>query len=77
MLDGDGHGTRTITLAGRPDAEHGGLGDYATMLHGALHGERRHFATIDGILAGWRIVDPIARHRPDVRRYEPGTRGPA
>ncbi|MFP5488927.1 MAG: hypothetical protein ACLGHQ_11550 [Acidimicrobiia bacterium] len=77
VLDGDGHTTRTITLAGRPDDDHGGLGDSATMLRGALVGERRHFATIDGILAGWRVVDPIARARPEVRRYEPGAAGPS
>ena len=78
VLDADGgdHATHTIVLAGRPDSDHDGLGDYATMLRGALHGERRHFATIDDILAGWRIVDPIAEHRPEIRPYEPDTRGP-
>ena len=76
VIAGDDHGVRSITLAGRPDDDHEGLGDYATMLRGALRGERRHFATIDGILAGWRVVDPIAEHRPAVQRYEPGTNGP-
>lgn len=75
VLDGDGHGTRTITLAARPDEDHDGLGDYATMLRGALHGEHRHFATIDGILAGWRVVDPIAVQRPALQTYEPGSNG--
>jgi glucose-6-phosphate 1-dehydrogenase len=72
----DDHTTRTMILAGRPDSDHDGLGDYATMLRGALHGERRHFATIDDILAGWRIVDPIAEHRLEVEPYEPGSTGP-
>lgn len=76
VLDGDGHGIRTIEVAGRPDDDHGGLGDYATMLLSALNGERRHFATIDGILSGWRIVDPIRRRRPEVVRYARGSRGP-
>lgn len=76
VLDGDGHAIRTITLTGRPDDDHGGLGDYATMLLGALTGERRHFATIDGILAGWRIVDPITARRPEVLPYAPGSSGP-
>lgn len=74
--DQEGHGIRSITLAGRPDSDHDGLGDYATMLRGALHGERRHFATIDDVLAGWRIVDPIGEHQPEVQPYEPGTAGP-
>lgn len=76
VLGGDDHEVRTIALTGRPDDDHEGLGDYATMLRGALLGERRHFATIDDIVNGWRIVDPIAAHRPAVRRYEPGRAGP-
>lgn len=76
VLDGDDHDVRTIALTGRPDDDHEGLGDYATMLRSALLGERRHFATIDDIVHGWRIVDPIAAHRPAVRTYEPGTSGP-
>ena len=76
MLEGDDHDLRTISLAGQPDEDHAGLGDYATMLRGALVGERRHFATIDDIVAGWRVVDPIAAHRPAVQPYEPGSSGP-
>jgi len=76
VLDGDDHDVGSITLAGRPDDDHGGLGDYATMLLSALVGERRHFATIEGVLAGWRVVDPIAEQRPEVQRYAPGSAGP-
>jgi glucose-6-phosphate 1-dehydrogenase len=77
VLDGDGeHDVRTIRLAARPDDRHDGLSDYATMLRGGLRGERRHFATIDGILAGWRVVDPIGHDRPEVERYTPGSSGP-
>lgn len=76
VLGGDDHGVRTLVLAGRPDDDHGGIGDYATMLRSALLGERRHFATIEGILAGWRIVDPISDRRPELVPYEPGTTGP-
>lgn len=76
VLAGEDHEVEPVTLAARPDDDHDGLGDYATMLRSALRGERRHFATIDGILAGWRIVDPISRRRPDVRRYAPGSSGP-
>jgi glucose-6-phosphate 1-dehydrogenase len=77
VVDGDDHRVGTISLAGRPDADHDGLGDYATMLRSALLGERRHFATIDDILAGWRIVDPIGgARRPAVTPYEPGSSGP-
>lgn len=76
VLEGDDHDLRTISLAGQPDEDHAGLGDYATMLRGALVGERRHFATIDDIVAGWRVVDPIAAHRPAVQPYEPGSSGP-
>lgn len=76
VLEGDDHGVGTLLLAGRPDDDHGGLGDYATMLRSALLGERRHFATIDGILAGWRIVDPIGERRPELQSYERGSAGP-
>jgi glucose-6-phosphate 1-dehydrogenase len=76
VLDPDDHQPAVMTLAARQDEHHDGLGDYATMLRDALHGERRHFATIDGILAGWRIVDPVLRDRPEVIPYEPGTSGP-
>ncbi len=77
MLDGDDHDVRTIALTGRPDDDHDGLGDYATMLRSALTGDRRHFATIDDIVNGWRVVDPIAAHRPEVQQYEPGSSGVA
>lgn len=76
VLEGAEHDVGTITLDGRPSDDHDGLGDYATMLRSALLGERRHFATIEGILAGWRIVDPVAEHRPDPVPYEPGSTGP-
>lgn len=75
VLGGD-HDVRTITLAAPPHADHDGLGDYATMLRSALRGERRHFADIESILAGWRIVDPIFDRRPEVRPYPPGSTGP-
>ncbi len=77
VLDASGdHGLTPIVLAGRPDDRHDSLGDYATMLRSALDGERRHFATIDDILAGWRVVDPIRRDRPPLQSYAPGSRGP-
>lgn len=76
VLDPDGHGATSVTLAAPQQERHDGLSDYATMLRGALHGERRHFATIDGILAGWRVVDPVLSDRPAVVDYRPGTLGP-
>ncbi|NNE11052.1 MAG: glucose-6-phosphate dehydrogenase, partial [Ilumatobacter sp.] len=75
--EGDDHGTRPVRLTACAPDDHGELGDYATMLHGAMTGDHRHFARIDGIVAAWRVIDPIqaAELRPE--RYAKGSMGPA
>ncbi len=55
---------------------HGSLGDYATMLAGALSGDQRHFAQIHDIVRAWEIVDPILGREVQPSVYEPGSRGP-
>jgi glucose-6-phosphate 1-dehydrogenase len=76
MLDPDEHELRTTRVSTSTSERHGELGDYATMLVNALDGEHRHFATIDSVLAGWRVVDPVLADPPPLRNYEPDDHGP-
>jgi glucose-6-phosphate 1-dehydrogenase len=57
-------------------SEHGELGDYATLLDDALDQSGRHFAQIDDIVAGWRIVSGITVSDPELCMYERGSSGP-
>jgi glucose-6-phosphate 1-dehydrogenase len=75
--DADGHGIVTRRLSACAPNGHGMLGDYATMLDGALDGDHRHFARIDDIEAAWRIVDPLRAGAAELLTYERGSMGPA
>jgi len=57
-------------------SKHEELGDYATLLDDALGQSSRHFAQIDDIVAGWRIVSGITIRGAEPCVYEPGSRGP-
>ncbi len=76
VLDPIEHSVRPTRLAACAPSDHGRLGDYATMLAGALRGDQRHFAGIDGIVAAWRVVDPLRRAGLVPDRYPSGSMGP-
>ena len=76
LSSGDHRTTDERAIVCGPD-DHGDLGDYATMLDNALTGERRHFADIDGVIAAWKVVDPLNGSDVDPEPYEPGSTGPA
>jgi glucose-6-phosphate 1-dehydrogenase len=50
---------------------------YERLIDAALHGDTALFAREDGVLEQWRIVDPILSPARDIKRYEPGSWGPA
>jgi glucose-6-phosphate 1-dehydrogenase len=76
VLDATAHAMTTATLtACRPDG-HGRLSDYAVMFDSALDGDRSHFATIDEIVAAWRVVEPVLDLDRPPTVYEPGGPGP-
>jgi len=77
VLDASSHEPtrRSVTLC-EPDG-HAGLSDYAVMLDNALDGGRRHFAEIDGVVAAWRVVDPLLTNSTPPVSYAPGTSGPS
>ncbi len=77
VLDPTDHGFAPTTLWGCAPAGHAGLGDYATMLRGAILGDRQHFASIDSVVAAWNIVAPLLSRSPDIHRYHQGSQGPA
>ncbi len=76
VLDPQTHGVRPSMLLACTPLGHGPLGDYATMLDGALDGEQRHFAQIGDIEAAWRIVDPILDPSEAPAAYPAGSMGP-
>ncbi len=76
VLDAETHGVRPTTMWACGPSDHGALGDYATMLAGALAGDHRHFAKIDDIVAAWDIVAPILDRDLEPLPYAPGTDGP-
>ncbi|WP_051063240.1 hypothetical protein [Ilumatobacter nonamiensis] len=41
-------------------ATHDGMDAYATILDGAISGDRTHFATIDDVVAAWDVSAPLA-----------------
>lgn len=77
VLDPNDHGTTNRSFDICPPAQHGPLGDYATMLDGAMDGDHRHFARIEDVVASWHVIDVLRRERPDVHRYESGSMGPS
>jgi len=76
VLDPDTHDARTAEMVVCGPDDHGGLGDYATMLDNAMSGVSRHFAHIDGVVEAWRIVAPIIDSELSLVSYEPGGDGP-
>ena len=76
LSSGDHRTTDERAVVCGPD-DHGDLGDYATMIDNALTGERRHFADIDGVVAAWKVVDPLNAADVEPEPYEPGSTGPA
>ncbi len=76
VLDPEAHDVRPVTLTACAPDTHGPLGDYATMLLGAMRGDRRHFAHIDGIEAAWRVLDRVRDAGIEPESYAPGSMGP-
>lgn len=75
-LNADTHEPEPVTVHACPPSRHGALGDYATMFDNALSGEQRHFATIDGIVEAWRIIEPITGADLELHPYAAGSSGP-
>lgn len=76
VLDAATHATTTAAMtACRPDG-HGRLSDYAVMFDSALDGERNHFATIDEIIAAWKVVEQVLDLDRTPEVYRPGGPGP-
>ncbi|MEZ5379535.1 MAG: hypothetical protein R2733_23745 [Acidimicrobiales bacterium] len=87
-LDVDGERTDLVACAptGHPADEAGDhrgakrgeviLGDYATMLAGAIDGDQRHFAQIADIVRAWEIVEGVLDSGARPESYEPGSWGP-
>ncbi len=75
----DPHSAATArhTLCLDVPGHHRPLGDYATMIAGALAGDRHHFASIDGVIEGWRIVAQLTGDDQVVHPYAQGSAGPA
>ncbi|MEZ5228465.1 MAG: hypothetical protein R2710_17875, partial [Acidimicrobiales bacterium] len=82
-LDVDGERTDLVACAptGHPADEAGDhrgakrgeviLGDYATMLAGAIDGDQRHFAQIADIVRAWEIVEGVLDSGGDPSRTSP------
>ena len=68
--------TGTATL-GRADLPGDPALPYTHLIHHVLHGDRSLFTGVDGLRAAWQAVEPIARDRPVVQDYAPGSWGPA
>lgn len=76
VMDPDSHGHRPTTIYACGPEDHGALGDYAVMFDNAMSGDDHHFAQIDGIVAAWRILEPLLAADLPLRSYEPGSDGP-
>jgi glucose-6-phosphate 1-dehydrogenase len=76
VLNGESHRPEPVEAVVCGPADHGSLGDYATMIDQALAGAKRHFANIDGIVEAWRVVDPLIGADIPIRTYAPGSTGP-
>lgn len=71
------HGVEAVRLTACAPTDHGPLGDYATMLDGAMRGDQRHFAQIDDVEAAWRVVDRVVADPPTLRTYPADSMGPS
>ncbi len=76
VLDTESHEPTGITIYACGPEDHGDLGDYAVMFDNALDGTTRHFARLDDVVAGWRIVAPLHHEQIELQTYEPGSDGP-
>ncbi len=50
---------------------------YVRLIHDILIGDRSLFTRPDGLAAVWRVAEPLLANTPPVRRYAPGSWGPA
>jgi len=50
---------------------------YEVLLLDAMRGDSTRFTRQDGVEETWRIFEPLLREPPPVRRYAPGSWGPA
>jgi glucose-6-phosphate 1-dehydrogenase len=76
VIDPDSHGHRPTTVYACGPEDHGALGDYAVMFDNAMSADDHHFAQIGGIVAAWRILEPLLAADVPLRSYEPGSDGP-
>jgi glucose-6-phosphate 1-dehydrogenase len=65
----------TIPLSKLPDAEP--LPAYVRLIHDVLTGDRSLFTRPDGLAAVWKVATPLLEAKPRVKRYAPGSWGPA
>jgi glucose-6-phosphate 1-dehydrogenase len=77
VIDPESHRTRPTSIEACGPDGHGPLGDYAVMFDGAMNGDTRHFAQIDGIVEAWRVLEPVLHASLPIHPYDPGTPGPA
>jgi len=77
LNDHDAHDLSPGVLRSTTLSTASGLGDYATMLEGAMTGDQRHFARIDDTLAAWGIVAPLLSRDGAPEPYQHGSMGPA
>ncbi|MEO6652494.1 MAG: glucose-6-phosphate dehydrogenase [Ilumatobacteraceae bacterium] len=76
VIDPESHGHRPTTVFACGPVDHGSLGDYAVMFDNAMSGDDHHFAQIDGIIAAWRILEPLLTADLALDTYTPGSDGP-
>lgn len=76
-LPGEQMASRTVGLD--VDQRHTVIGApaYERLLGDVIEGDSRLFARQDTVEEAWRVVQPLLVDPPAVRRYEPGTWGPA
>ncbi|MFN3216261.1 MAG: glucose-6-phosphate dehydrogenase [Acidimicrobiales bacterium] len=76
VLDARSHGITSTTLTACRPHGHGRLSDYAVMFDSALDGDPSHFATIDEIVAAWKVVEPVLDLDRAPVVYQRGSGGP-
>jgi glucose-6-phosphate 1-dehydrogenase len=50
---------------------------YVRLIHDVLIGDRSLFTRPDGLMAVWRVAQPLLTNPPKVQSYKPGSWGPA
>ncbi len=53
------------------------LPPYVRLIHDVLLGDRSLFTRPDGLAAVWEVAEPLLANRPRMRKYAPGSWGPA